>query len=143
MTCLGCFRERRTRQWQWNKFERGRRYRNVNYSAFHIRDASLSFAFELLTIIVKIVLSITAPPAAAKLLTKQDVAFLTKTLEWFSCTLPIILDKVVTWLLKMSDTATLTPSTVFLSLFNNNWSTVKAVKIFWTLKRKKSRIYKT
>ena len=28
-----CFRKRRTRRWLWNKFERGRSNRNVNYSA--------------------------------------------------------------------------------------------------------------
>ena len=39
---FGCFRERRTRRWPWNKFERGRRNTNLNYSA-SIRDAR-SFA---------------------------------------------------------------------------------------------------
>ena len=34
MTCLGVLNKRRTRKWQWNKFEGGRKNRNVNYSAF-------------------------------------------------------------------------------------------------------------
>ena len=38
--------QRRTRRWQWNRFEGGRRNRNVNYKCFPYTRCTLSFAFE-------------------------------------------------------------------------------------------------
>ena len=50
-TCLGVLDRGDTWQRQWNRFERGRRNRNVNYSA-SITRCTLSSAFDLLTILL-------------------------------------------------------------------------------------------
>ena len=56
---FGCFRERISWQIQWNRFERERSHRNVNYSAFHIRDAR-SIRFEYLPFTSSEVVSLNA-----------------------------------------------------------------------------------
>ena len=63
-TCLGVLQERRTRQRLWNRFEGGRRNRNLNHSAFHIRDAR-SLRFEYLpssVILINLTVPVSSPP---------------------------------------------------------------------------------
>ena len=50
---FGCFRYRRSWQRQWNRFERGRRNKNVNYSA-SITRCTASLRFVVLTVAVEV-----------------------------------------------------------------------------------------